>query len=130
GTPRGFIQNLMQTHFKRGPTIGIYARTGPCLQHVLWRYCIGVPSVPPLDERPILVFGNPAQDHFELAPVDARRQWQPPVAFPEKNDEIRLDPRALAALNLAEADLHRFLVAHSLVAQAPAEIDRLEPCPV
>ena len=44
----------------------------------------------------------------------------------EQHDEVGLDAGLVAALNLAQANLHGLLVQRRLVAHAPAQVDGLE----
>ena len=54
-------------------------------------------------------------------------QRLPAVAVAEQHDEVRLDTGGLAAADLAQADLHRLLIERGLVADAPPQVDGLEP---
>ena len=63
---------------------------------------------------------------IEFLRLDACGQRLPTVAVAEQHDEVRLDAGTLAALDLAQADLHGLLVERRLVADAPAQVNGLE----
>jgi hypothetical protein len=58
---------------------------------------------------------------------DPGGQRLPSVAVAEQDNEVRAHAGGLAAADFAQADLHRLLVERGLVADAPTQVDGLEP---
>ncbi|MGA2456098.1 MAG: hypothetical protein ABSF85_00790 [Terriglobales bacterium] len=73
---------------------------------------------------------NATANTIEFLRLDPCWQRPPTVTVSEQNDEVRLDAGLLAALNLAQADLHGLLVECRLVAHTPAQVNGLEACAV
>jgi hypothetical protein len=69
-----------------------------------------MPSLIPVVDLPLFGVCDSIANPFELAGLDPRRQRTPAVAIPKKHDEVGLDAGLLAAINLAQADLHGLLV--------------------
>src|ERR1035437_5108145 len=110
-------------HFS--PTIHICEFAGARLEQILRRHRVLVAFIPLVDQPLIGVSGSIA-NLLELHSLDPRRQRAPAVALPEQHDEVGLDAGLLAALNLAQADIHGLLVERRLVAHTPAQVDGLE----
>src|ERR1035437_10249058 len=111
------------------PTIFIGELAGARFEQKLRRHGVIVALIPTVDQLPIGVCDSIA-NLFKLPGLDARRQRAPAVALPQQDDEVGLDAGLLAALDLAQANLHGLLVERRFVAHAPAQVDSLKACVV
>lgn len=127
GSPRGLRQRLMQCLLHRIPSRRGGELARPRLQTAFRRDGIFVQPVPSLSLRPRVACRDVRQKRGEFRSGDSGRQWLPAVPVAEQHDEVRPDSGCLAAPDLAQADLHRLLVERGLVADAPTEVDGLEP---
>jgi hypothetical protein len=120
-------QRSVQACLDRLPALRILELARARQQDVLGRVGILIEAVPGVCQGVVHWVGDVAANGIELARFDVRRERAPSVAVAEKHDEVGLDASALAALDLGEAYFHGALVERSLAADAPAEVDRLEP---
>src|SRR5262249_35116286 len=64
---------------------------------------------------------------LELVGGNFGRKRLPAIAIPQQHQKVGARRQALTPRDLLKADRHRTLVAARLLADAPAQIDRLEP---
>ena len=123
---RPFPQCLVHRQLESGPAVSVCELTRPRFQQVFGRNGVLVQLVPAVHEFAIVDVRDTRPHGTEFLRHDAGGQRSPPITIPQQNNEIRLDPRPLAALDLAQTDLHSALIVSCFLANAPAEIDSLK----